>query len=95
METKGGREKCLLIREDHIKNMYLFSALLLFKLFGLIVIFSCVVWPYGVKYSAFWFLFIPPSGFDLPTLLQLIHKKTLCFHEKPIHKSQKQSKAKQ
>ena len=66
---------CLLIREDHIKKLYLFSSLLLSKLFGLIAIFSCMVWPYGVKYSAFWFLFIPPSGFDLPTLLQLIHKK--------------------
>ena len=27
-----------------------------------------MVQPYGKEYSAFWILFIRPSGFDLPTL---------------------------
>ena len=55
-----------------IRQNVIFSPLQLYKLFGHMFKVGLMVWPYGsalwLRNSAFWFLFIRPSGFGLPTL---------------------------
>ena len=40
-------------------------------IFGLMVIFGHLVWPYCPEYAALWFLFIRPSRFGLKALPQM------------------------
>ena len=78
-----------------IRQNVMFSPLQLYKLFGHMFKVGLMVWPYGsalwLRNSAFWFLFIRPSGFGLPTLplksCLLYVTQNLLKHPPPFYKT--------